>query len=68
MCNIRPLSHLVRKTMAKVEVFSKVSQTSKSMSRGQTLRYHVKGLVSRNAHLQYEIPIFSSKKVKLFEK
>ena len=43
--------------------FSKVGQTSRSRSRGQKLRYHVKGLVTRNTHVQYESPIPSGKKV-----
>ena len=46
-----------------VKVFLKVGQTSRSMSEGQKLRYHVKGLVTRNTHMQYENPISSSKKV-----
>ena len=33
------------------------------MSQGQKLRYHVKGLVTRNTHVQYESPISSGKKV-----
>ena len=32
------------------------------MSQGQTLRYHVKGLVTRNTHVQYESPITCGKK------
>ena len=49
--------------MAKVNVFSKVGQTSRSRSRGQKLWYHVKGLVTRNTHVQYESPISCSYKV-----
>ena len=37
--------------------FSKVGQTSRLKSRGQKLRYNVKGLVTRNTHVQYESPI-----------
>ena len=33
------------------------------MSQGQILWYHVKGLVTRNTHMQYESPISSGKKV-----
>ena len=43
--------------------FSKVGQTSRSKSRGQKLWYHVKGLVTRNTHVQYESPITSGKEV-----
>ena len=61
-----------KKVMAKVKVFSKVGQTSRSRSRGKTLWYHVKGLVTRPTHVQYERPITSGKKVmakvKVFQK
>ena len=61
-----------KKDMAKVKVFSKVSQTSRSRSRGQKLWYHVKGLVTRNTHVQYESSTTSGKKVmanvKVFQK
>ena len=43
--------------------FSKVSQTPRSRSRGQKLWYHVKGLVTRNIHVQYESSISSGFKV-----
>ena len=52
-----------KKVMAKVKVFSKVGQTSRSRSRRQKLWYHVKGLVTRNTHVQYESSITSGKKV-----
>ena len=52
-----------KKVMAKVNVFSKVGQTSRSRSRSQKVWYHVKGLVTRNTHVQYESPISSGKKV-----
>ena len=59
-----------KKVMAKVKVYSKVGQTSRS--RGQKLWYQVKGLVTRNTHVQYESPITSGKKVmakvKVFQK
>ena len=52
--------------------FSKVGQTSRSRSQGQKLRYHMKGLVTRITHVQYESPITSGKKVmakvKVFQK
>ena len=52
-----------KKVMAKVKVFSKVSQTSMSRSRDQKLWYHVKGLVTRNTHMQHESHLTSGKKV-----
>ena len=43
-----------------------------STSQGQKLWYHVKGLVTRNKHVQYESPITSGlkvmAKVKVFQK
>ena len=42
--------------------FSKVGQTSRSRSQGQKLWYHVKGLVTRNTHMQYESWITSGLK------
>ena len=57
--------------MAKVSL-SKVGQTPRSRSRGQTLWYHVEGIVTRNTHVQYESPITFVKKViakvKVFQK
>ena len=52
-----------KKVMAKVKVFSKVGQTSRSRSQGQKLRYHMKGLVTSNTHVQYESLISSGEKV-----
>ena len=49
--------------MAKFNFFSKVGKTSRSRSQGQKLGYHVKGLVTRNTHVQYESPITSGLKV-----
>ena len=43
--------------------FSQVGQTSRSRSRGKKIWYHVKGLVTRNTHVQYESPISSGFKV-----
>ena len=58
------------KIMAKVKVFSKVGQSSRSQ--GKKLWYHVKGLVTRNTHVQYESPTSSDwkfmAKVKVFQK
>ena len=36
---------------------------SKKRSQGQTLWYHMKALVTRNTHVQYESPTFSGLKV-----
>ena len=47
-CNKEYTSGL--KVMAKVKVFKKVGQTSRSRSQGKKLWYHVKGLVTRNTH------------------
>ena len=47
----------------KAKMFSKVGQTSRIMPGRQTLRYHVKGLVTRNTHVQYESPITFGRKV-----
>ena len=43
--------------------FFKVGQTSRSRSQGQQLWYQVKGFVTRNIYVQYEIPICSGWKV-----
>ena len=51
------------KVTAKVKVFSKVGQTSRSRSQGQILWYHVNGLVTKNTHVQYESPITSGLRV-----
>ena len=51
-----------KKVMAKVS-FLKVGQTSRSRSRGQKLWYHVKGLVTRNTHVQYESSTSYGKKL-----
>ena len=62
MTNIKALSLLVRKLWPRLK-FSKIGQTSWSRSQGQKLWYHVKGLVTRNTHVQYESSIPSGKKV-----
>ena len=43
--------------------FSKVGQTSRSRSQGKKLWYHVKGVITRNTHVQYESHITSGLKV-----
>ena len=53
----------VKKVMAKIKVFFKVGQTSRSRSRDQKLWYTVKGLVTRKTPVQYESSITSVKKV-----
>ena len=62
MCNMKALSLLVLKLWPRLK-FSKVGQTSRSRSQGQKLLYHVKGIVIRNTHVQYESPIPSGLKV-----
>ena len=42
--------------------FSQVDQTSRSRSQGQILWYHVKGIGTRNTHVQYESSITSGLK------
>ena len=59
---MKVLSHLVRKLWPRLK-FSEVGQTSRSISRGQNLWYHVKGLVTRYTYVQYESPICPGKKV-----
>ena len=72
MCNMKAISLLVRKVWLRIIFFSKVGQTSRSKSRGKKLWYQVKGLVTRNTHVQYEKPVSSGKtvmvKVKIFQK
>ena len=52
--------------------FSKVGQTSRSRSQDQNLWYHVKDLVTRNTHVQFESLMSSGlkvmAKVKVFQK
>ena len=58
------------KVLAKVKVFFKVGQNSRSQ--GKKLWYHGKGLVTKNTHVQYESLITSDlkvmAKVKVFQK
>ena len=72
MCNMKALSLLVRKFWPRLRFFLKVGQTSRSRLRGQKLWYQVKGLITRNTHLQYESYISPGKrvmaKVKVFKK
>ena len=54
----------VRKLWPRLKFFkSKVGQSSRSRSQGKKIWYHVKGLVTRNTHVQYVSPISSDKKV-----
>ena len=48
-----------KKAMAKVKVFLKVGQTSRSRSLGQKFWHLWKGLVTRNVHMKYERPTSS---------
>ena len=45
--------------MAKVKVFLKVGQASRSRSLGQNFWHQWKGLVTRNVHMKYESPTSS---------
>ena len=45
--------------MAKVKVFLKVGQMSRSRSQGQKFWYPWKGHVTRNVHMKYESPTSS---------
>ena len=67
MCNMKAISLLIRKLWQRLKFFKR-----RSRSKGQKLWYHVKGLVTRNKHVQYESPISSGKKViakvKIFQK
>ena len=71
MRNMKAVSLLVRKLWPRLK-FSKVGKTSRSRSQGQKLWFHLKGLVTRNTHVQYESPITSGlkvmAKVKVFQK
>ena len=58
---MKALSLLIRKLPLRI-CFSKVVQTSRSRSQGQKFWYHVKGLVTRNTHVQYESSISSGDK------
>ena len=69
MCNMKALTLLVRKLWPMLKFFKR---RSTSRSQGQKLWYPVKGLVTRNTHVQYESPISSGKKfmakLKFFQK
>ena len=62
MCNMKALSLLVRKLWPRLKFF-KSRSNFKVKFQGQKLWCHVKGLVIRNTHVQYESPITSGKKV-----
>ena len=71
MCNMKALSLLVRKLWSRLKFFKSRSNFKVKVTRS-ILWYHVKGLVTRNTHVQYESPITSGKKVmakvKVFQK
>ena len=48
-----------QEAMAKVKVFLKVCQTSRSRSLGHKFWYPWKGLITRNVHMKYESPTSS---------
>ena len=49
--------------MAKVKVFSKVGKIQGQCNKVKKLRYHVKGLETRNTYVHYDNPITSGEKV-----
>ena len=71
MCNMKALSLAVRKSWPRLKFF-KSRSNFKVKSQGQKLRYHVKGLVTSNTHVQYESPTSTGlkvmAKVKVFKK
>ena len=62
ICILKALAFLVWKLWPRIK-FWKVGQTSRSRSLGQKLWHDVKGLVTMNAHMQYESPSSSALKV-----
>ena len=64
------LYHFLFESKGQGYSFSKVGQTSRFRSKGKKLWYHLKGLVTKNTHMQYESSIaFGLKyiaKVKVF--
>ena len=70
MCNMKALSLLVRGVMAKVKVFLKVNQTSRSRSRGQKYSTRLKVLSQGIHKCNMKSPISHGKnvmaKVKVF--
>ena len=62
MCNMKALSLLVRKLWPKLKFFKSRSSFKVKVTR-KKLWYQVKGLDTRNTHVQYESPISSGKKV-----
>ena len=54
--------------MAKVKVFLKVGQTSRSRSLGQKFWYPWKGLITSNVHMKYESPTSSGTRLKFFKR
>ena len=69
---MKTLALLILKVMVNVKYFEKVGQTSRPRSLGQKLWNAVKGIVTRNAYMQYESPSSTGlkvkEKVKVFEK
>ena len=62
MCNMKALSLVVRKLRPRLKFFK--SRSNFKVARSKIMvPYQVKGLVTRNTHVQYESPITSSKKV-----
>ena len=62
MCNMKALSLLVRKLWPRLKFFISRSNFKVKVTMSN-IWYHKKGLVTRNAHVQYESPITSGLKV-----
>ena len=61
-CNMKALSLLLTKLWPMLKFFQSRSNFKVKVTRSK-LWYHVKGLVTKNTHVQYESPITSGKKV-----
>ena len=62
MCNMKALSPVIRKSWPRLKLFKSRSNVKVKVTRSHIL-YHVKGLDTRNTHVQKESPITSGKKV-----
>ena len=64
MCNMKALSLLVRKLWPRLKFFKSKSNFKVKATRSKIMvPSEVKGLVTRNTHVQYESPISSDEKV-----
>ena len=62
MCNMKALSLVVRKLWPRLQFFNSRSNFNVKVTRSKIM-VHVKGLVTRNTHVQFESPISSGCKV-----